>query len=61
MDVTVRYQRQCWGLKVEAIKRPGDFTTLFTVELAGLNREPSEDKEEVPQKDSLTYSSPGGE
>ena len=61
MDVTVLYQRQCWGLKFEMIKRPGDFTTLFTVELAGLNREPLEEKDEVAQKDNLTYASSAGE
>ena len=44
MDITMRYQRQCWGLKFEMIKKPGDFTTLFMVELAGLNSEPSKDR-----------------
>ncbi len=53
MDVTMRYQRQCWGLKFEMIKEPGDFTTLFMVELAGLNSEPSEDNDKVPQKDNI--------
>lgn len=61
MDVTMRYQRQCWGLKFEMVKKPGDFTTLFMVELAGLNSEPSKDNDKVPQKEILTYSPSGVE
>ena len=53
MDVTMRYQRQCWGLKFEMVKKPGDFTTLFMVELAGLNSEPSKDDDKVSQKDEF--------
>jgi LPS-assembly protein len=61
MHVTVRYQRQCWGLRFEMIKRPGDVTTLFMVELAGINSEPLKDKSKVSRNDDLTDSlSDGG-
>ncbi|PKL52191.1 MAG: hypothetical protein CVV37_02535 [Nitrospira bacterium HGW-Nitrospira-1] len=38
MSVAVRYQRQCWGLRFEIIKKPGDYTTLLMFELASLNK-----------------------
>jgi LPS-assembly protein len=34
--LTLRYLRQCWGIKVEAVKRPGDFSLRVLVELLGL-------------------------
>ena len=36
MNITMKYKRQCWGLRFELIKKPGDTTALFMVELAGL-------------------------
>ena len=54
MNITMRYQRQCWGLKIELIKKPGDFTTTFSLELAGLDSGPSKDIDQASQKDVLT-------
>jgi hypothetical protein len=61
LDITVKYQRQCWGLKFQMVKEPGDFTTLFLVQLAGLNSEPSEANDMAPQKAELPYSPSGVE
>ena len=42
MNVALRYMRQCWGIRVEADKKPGDFSMKFMIELAGLTTRPSE-------------------
>jgi LPS-assembly protein len=42
MNVALRYMRQCWGLRFEADKKPGDFSMKVMVELAGLTTRPSE-------------------
>ena len=42
LSVTMRYLRQCWGLRFEVNKRPGDYTVLVLLELAGVNLKPSE-------------------
>lgn len=34
--VSLKYTQQCWSLKLETIKRPGDFSFRFLVELAGV-------------------------
>lgn len=36
LSVVVRYLRQCWGIRFEAVKRPGDFGATVKFELAGL-------------------------
>ncbi len=36
LTLTLRYLRQCWGIKVEAVKQPGDFSLRVLVELLGL-------------------------
>jgi len=59
LDVALRYQRQCWGLKLEMVKSPGNFTTLFTVQLAGLNSDPAVDNDKGPRKDNMMYSPSG--
>ena len=37
LTVNVRYQKQCWGIRVEAVKRPGDFTMKVFFDIMGLN------------------------
>jgi LPS-assembly protein len=41
LALSMKYIRQCWGVKFEAIKRPGDFTMRVLLELAGMNSKPS--------------------
>lgn len=36
LSVRLRYIRQCWGVSVEAVKKPGDFTVKVLFELLGL-------------------------
>ena len=43
LNFTLKYQRQCWGVNFQMIKRPGDFTMLVMLELAGLNMKPLKD------------------
>lgn len=43
MNIVMRYQRQCWGLRFEVSKKPDDYTVLVMFELAGLNQDFSED------------------
>lgn len=35
-SIVVRYLRQCWGIRFEATKRPGDFAMTVRFDLAGL-------------------------
>ena len=35
---SIKYFKQCWGLNVEFIKRPGDFNAVFMFELKGLTK-----------------------
>jgi LPS-assembly protein len=37
LDVSVRYLRQCWGVRLEAVKNPGDFTVRVLFSLSGLH------------------------
>jgi LPS-assembly protein len=53
LSVTMRYQRQCWGLRFEMIKKPDDFTTRVMVELAGLNSERVKAGETAKDSDAL--------
>lgn len=43
LDVSLRYLRQCWGLRFEMNKKPDDYTALVLFELAGVNWAPSRD------------------
>lgn len=43
MHITMRYQRQCWGLRLVMIKKPGDYTMQLMFDLAGMSGEPSKD------------------
>lgn len=36
VNVVVKYARQCWSMRLEAIKKPGDFSLKAMVELTGL-------------------------
>jgi hypothetical protein len=36
LNLTLSYMRQCWGVSLEAVKRPGDFTVKVVFELLGL-------------------------
>lgn len=36
IDVALIYMAQCWGLKLEAIKKPGDFTMMLKFDLVGI-------------------------
>ncbi len=40
--VDVKYQRQCWGVRFEAIKSPGDFTMKVLFDLTGLTSRSSQ-------------------
>jgi LPS-assembly protein len=42
LNVALRYMRQCWGLRFEADKKPGDFSMKVMIELAGLTTRPVE-------------------
>ncbi|MEJ2695337.1 MAG: LPS assembly protein LptD [Candidatus Sulfobium sp.] len=42
MNFALRYMRQCWGIRLEADKKPGDFSMKVMLELAGLTTRPSE-------------------
>ncbi len=37
MTLTLRYKRQCWGLRLEAVKTTGDFTMKVMFDLTGLS------------------------
>ncbi|MBS1113487.1 MAG: organic solvent tolerance protein, partial [Nitrospirae bacterium] len=39
--ITMRYQRQCWGLRFEVIKKPGDYSMLLMFDLTGISGESS--------------------
>jgi LPS-assembly protein len=41
MNITMRYLRQCWGLRFEVNKKPEDYTVLMMFELAGFSGESS--------------------
>jgi LPS-assembly protein len=41
MSLVVRYLRQCWGIRVDAVKRPGDFSVSVKFDLAGLGSKAS--------------------
>ncbi len=43
MNITTRYQRQCWGLRFEVIKKPGDYSMLLMFDLTGISGESSKD------------------
>jgi hypothetical protein len=43
MNITMRYLRQCWGLRFEVNKKPGDYTVLMMFELAGFSGESPKD------------------
>jgi LPS-assembly protein len=50
LNVSMRYLRQCWGLRFDWYKTPEDYTMLVLFELAGVNMKPSTDnKESFPQ------------
>jgi hypothetical protein len=36
--LSIKYIKQCWGINVQLIKRPGDFNALFLFELRGLTK-----------------------
>ncbi len=40
--VDVKYQKQCWGVRFEAVKSPGDFTMKVLFDLAGLTSRSSQ-------------------
>lgn len=44
VSVNVKYISQCWGLRFDAIKKPGDFKLLAMFELKGLNARTSQKK-----------------
>jgi LPS-assembly protein len=41
LSLALRYLRQCWGMRVEAVKRPGDFSLTVKFDLAGLGSKAS--------------------
>lgn len=36
VSVSLRYTKQCWSMRLETIKRPGDFSVRFMFELTGV-------------------------
>jgi len=48
LTLTARYVRQCWGLKFQATKKPGDFSMKVMIELAGLNSKPAQSESPSP-------------
>jgi LPS-assembly protein len=45
IDVALQYMAQCWGLKLEAIKKPGDFTVMLRFDLVGITTGEGENTE----------------
>ena len=43
-SLTMKYLSQCWSMRAEVVKKPGDFKTLFLFELAGLSSKSSRNK-----------------
>ena len=41
LTLGLRYLRQCWGIRFEAEKSPGDFSMRVKIELAGLGSKAS--------------------
>ena len=41
LSLTMRYLWQCWGIRVETVKRPGDFSVSVKFDLAGLGSKAS--------------------
>ncbi len=39
--IAMRYQRQCWGLRFEVTKKPGDYSMLLMFDLTGISGESS--------------------
>ncbi len=39
LNIAMRYQRQCWGLSLEAVKRPGDYSMRLMFFLTGISGE----------------------
>ncbi|MDA8240393.1 MAG: putative LPS assembly protein LptD [Nitrospiraceae bacterium] len=37
LTINMRYKKQCWGFRVEAVKTPGDFTMKVLFDLTGLS------------------------
>ncbi len=37
VKVDVKYEKQCWGLRLEAVKSPGDFTMKVLFDLTGIS------------------------
>lgn len=49
MNISLKYQQQCWGLSFQSIKSPGDFTMMVLLELAGLNSKPLKETDNAAQ------------
>lgn len=43
LNITSSYQRQCWGLRLEMVKQPGDYSIRLMFNLAGVGGESSKD------------------
>lgn len=43
MHVTMKYEKQCWGVRLEMIKKPGDYTMVLMFDLAGISGKHSKD------------------
>jgi hypothetical protein len=41
LNISMTYQRQCWGLSLDAIKRPGDYSMRLMFFLTGISGESS--------------------
>lgn len=41
LNIGLTYQRQCWGLRFEVIKKPGDYSMLLMFDLTGISGESS--------------------
>ena len=45
IDVSLIYMAQCWGVKLEAIKKPGDFSMMLRFDLVGITTGEGENPE----------------
>jgi hypothetical protein len=43
LNITTSYQRQCWGLRLGMVKKPGDYSMRLMFYLTGISEEPSKD------------------
>jgi hypothetical protein len=38
ISMNLKYTRQCWGINLEFVKRPGDYSVVVMFDLKGLSK-----------------------